>query len=84
MNLLTGLFSTLTWHLIKDTLHAILRRIAWPIVLERLLTRLIIHSLRSLARLSSNTLVDDTVEHIAAQLEQHQLPKATEHQPPKP
>jgi hypothetical protein len=72
------LLGAITWKLIADTAAAVLGRIQWTVVLERLLTRLSVHLLRWIAKLSTNDLVDDTVELIINMLEQQRLPKAAE------
>ncbi|MBM7454472.1 hypothetical protein HNR62_000301 [Oceanisphaera litoralis] len=54
-------------------------RIAWRFVAERFLTRTAVAALRKLERMSSNQVVDDTVEDIIAQLEGRGLPAAREY-----
>jgi hypothetical protein len=73
----------MTWQLIADTANAVLGRIQWPIVLERLLTRLTITGLRWIQRLSTNTVVDETIDLIASMLEEKKLIKAKEYQQQK-
>jgi len=68
----------LTWHLVFDTLAAILGRIAWPIIIERLLTRLIISFLNWLRDITTNDVTQATVEDIRDQLVRARLPKAKE------
>ena len=72
------LLGAITWKLIADSAAAVLGRIQWTVCLERLLTRLSVHLLRWIAKLSTNDLVDDTVELIINMLEQQRLPKAAE------
>lgn len=74
------LLSAVTTDLIIDTAQAVLGRIQWPVVFERLLTRLIINGLRWIQRLSTNDVVDETVDLIASMLEQKRLAKAKEYQ----
>lgn len=77
ISLITGTGS-ITWKLVIDILSAILGRIAWPIIIERLLTRLIISFLKWLEKISTNDVTKETVEDIRAQLVQARLPKARE------
>ncbi len=78
MTIFKSLMSAITGQLIADTARAVLGRIQWPVVLERLLTRAVIAGLRWLARISTNTVVDETVELIATMLEEKKLVKAKE------
>ena len=80
MTIFKSLMSAITGQLIADTARAVLGRIQWPVVLERLLTRAVIAGLRWLARISTNTVVDETVELIATMLEEKKLVKAKEYQ----
>lgn len=77
ISLITGTGS-LSWKLVIDILSAILGRIAWPIILERLLTRLIISFLNWLKDTSTNDVTKATVEDIRDQLVKARLPKARE------
>ncbi|MCY0966148.1 hypothetical protein [Parathalassolituus penaei] len=74
------LASAVSWQLLQDTLTAVLGRIQWTVVLERLLTRVLIGLLQWVKGLSTNDVVDETVDLIAAMLEQKRLLKATEYQ----
>lgn len=74
------LLSAVTKDLIIDTAQAVLGRVQWAVVLERLLTRLTINGLRWIQRLSTNDIVDETVDLIASMLEQQRLAKAKEYQ----
>ncbi|WP_028294272.1 hypothetical protein [Oceanobacter kriegii] len=74
------ILSALTKDLIIDTVQAVFGRIQWAVVLERLLTRLMISFLRWIQRLSTNDVVDETVELIASMLEEKRLAKAKEYQ----
>ncbi len=82
MNFLTTvagpLASAFTWQLVKDSFSAVLGRVLWPVVFERLLTRLVVAGLRGLQRLSTNDVVDETVELIITMLEQKRLAKLRE------
>tara|TARA_R110002049_G_scaffold309307_2_gene521012 strand:+ start:10722 stop:10997 length:276 start_codon:yes stop_codon:yes gene_type:complete len=69
-----GLFSFITggagitWALVWETLKAIIGRITWRVVLERFLTRVLVEALKRLKTLSSNRIVDETVDSILLQL----------------
>ena len=77
IKLITGT-GGLTWKLAIDIFAAILGRIAWPIILERLLTRLVISFLNWLKDTSTNDVTKATVEDIRDQLVRARLPKAKE------
>ena len=66
----------LIFTLIGECLQALFGKIQWVIVLERLLTRLVVALLKWLKHLSSNQLVDDTLEDILNGLRQNGLPEA--------
>jgi hypothetical protein len=78
--IIKALAGALSWQLLQDTLTAVLGRIRWTVVLERLLTRLLIGLLHWIKQLSTNDVVDETVDLIAQMLEQKRLLKATEYQ----
>ncbi len=80
LTILKPLLSALTKDLIVDTFQAVLGRVQWAVVLERLLTRLLIALLRWIKRLSTNDVVDETVDLIAQMLEEKRLVKAKEYQ----
>lgn len=73
-----SIFGALTWKLVSDSLSAVIGRIGWTVVLERLLTRILIASLRWLKGLSTNDVVDETVDDIVKQLQGKRLAKASE------
>lgn len=77
LSILAGTGS-ISWKLVMDILAAILGRIAWPIIVERLLTRLIISFLNWLKDTSTNDVTKATVEDIKDQLVKARLPKARE------
>jgi hypothetical protein len=78
--IIKALAGALSWQLLQDTLTAVLGRIRWTVVLERLLTRLLIGLLHWIKQLSTNDVVDETVDLIAQMLEQKRLLKAREYQ----
>lgn len=76
--MLKALISSITWKLIGDAAAAVIGRIKWGVILERLFTRLAMAFLRKLADMSSNRLLHETVDDFAAQLQATGLPKAGE------
>jgi hypothetical protein len=66
----------LTTKLVIDVLTAIIGKVAWTIVLERLLTRVLVGCLKWLATLTTNQVVNDTVKDIVIQLRSKGLAKA--------
>lgn len=76
--ILRGLVGGLTWKLIADIISAVLGRINWTVVLERLLTRLLVSVLRWIKELSTNDVFDETVDDIISQLKEKRLAKADE------
>ncbi len=69
------LFKNIVSRLVIEAMMAIIRRISWAEVLERLLMRVIKKSLRKLASMTVNTVDDKLVEDIIASLEKRNLPK---------
>ncbi|MFN3898881.1 MAG: hypothetical protein ACK4ML_00760 [Alishewanella aestuarii] len=69
------LFKNIASRFVVEALLAILRRISWAEVLERLLMRVIKRALRKLASMTANTVDDKLVEDIIASLEKRSLPK---------
>lgn len=61
---------------LTETVKALFFKIAWQVVIERFFTRLVVHGLRKLAKMSSNDLVDETVDDLLAQLNKKRLPEA--------
>ncbi|HBA34849.1 MAG TPA: hypothetical protein DCZ12_12010, partial [Gammaproteobacteria bacterium] len=68
----------LTIKLAIDTFLAIAGRIAWPIIIERFVTRLVVAGLEYLASKNTNTLATETARDIRAELVKSGLPKAIE------
>ena len=60
--------NALVFKVLKDLLLSVLGKIAFKIVAERFLTRLIIYSLEKLKDYSTNDVIDDTVQDIINQL----------------
>lgn len=69
------LFKNIASRFVVEALLAILRRISWAEVLERLLMRVIKRALRKLASMTANTVDDKLVEDIIASLEKRDLPR---------
>jgi len=76
--ILRGLIGGLTWKLIADAIAALFGRINWTVVLERLLTRILVSVLRWIKELSTNDVIDETVDDIISQLKEKRLAKADE------
>ncbi len=68
--------STTLFKLLWEILQAIMSQITWTVVLERFLTRLLVGTLKWLKELSSNQLVDETIEDILDGLRQKGLREA--------
>ena len=66
----------LTTKLVVDVLAAIIGKVMWQVVLERLLTRILVGCLKWLAALTTNEVVTETVKEIIAQLRSKGLAKA--------
>ena len=78
--IIRSLLGGLTWKLAGDVTAAVLGRIRWTVVLERLLTRMLVATLRWIKELSTNDVVDETVDDIIEQLKDKRLAKADEEQ----
>lgn len=78
VKVLTRLLGTLTWKLVIDTLEAVLGRIKWAVILERLLTRVLVAMLDWVASFKTNTLTQETVADLKEQLLKNGLKKAEE------
>jgi hypothetical protein len=74
-NIVNLLFKNIASRFVIEALSAIVRRISWSEVLERLLMRVIKKSLRKLASMTANTVDDKLVEDIISSLEGRNLPK---------
>lgn len=72
------ILKSLTVKLFKDALSALLGRIAWNILVERLVTRIVVAGLRKLQSMTTNRLVKQTVDDILNQLQADGLKKANE------
>lgn len=77
ISLITGT-GGITLKLIVDILLAIVGRIAWPIIIERLLTRLIMQGLNWLKNITTNDVAQGFVDDIRDQLIARRLPTAAE------
>lgn len=76
MSKLLSLFTgNIVVRLLMESMLALVMKIAWAEVIERLLMRLVKRSLRRLAAMTTNDVDDKLVEDVIAGLEQRQLPK---------
>ena len=76
--MIQAIFNSLTWKLLVDAISALIGRIGWKIIVERLITRLVVAGLRKLASMTTNKLMKETVEEIVNQLLKDGLKKALE------
>lgn len=60
----------------KDILAKFVKKTPWEVILERLLTRLLVTSLKWLSRLSTNQVWQDTVDDLLATLKGKGLKEA--------
>lgn len=63
------MMTNVLFNLLKETFMALLGKIAFKAIFERLLTRLLIKSLKSLAAMTTNTIDDATVDDIIKSLQ---------------
>lgn len=61
--------------LLLESLKAIIGKIAFAIVGERLLSRIVSYGLRKLAKMTTNTLDDELVEDVVQTLKRDDLPE---------
>lgn len=73
---LKDFLGTILLGMVKDSFFMITGKIEWRIVVERFLTRVLVLILRWVKGLSSNTLVNSTVEDLLAQMRAHGLAQA--------
>ncbi len=59
---------TIVYSLIKELFLSVLGKVAFKAILERFFTRLIIYGLEKLKDMSTNQVVDDTVQDIIVSL----------------
>lgn len=76
--MIKALLSGITWKLIADAFAALLGRIDWPIIIERLVTRVVVAGLDKLASMNTNRLLTETVADFKNQLQADGLKKANE------
>ena len=69
------LLVTLIGNLVKESSLAMFKRLPWGVIIERFLSRLVVAGLRKLAKLTTNTLDDETVEDIIRSLKRPDLPE---------
>ena len=68
-------FLTIIWKLFKEAGLAMIRKLPWAVLVERFLSRVIVAGLRKLAKLTTNTLDDETVEDVIRSLKRPDLPE---------
>lgn len=64
---------SIIFNLLKETTLSILGKVAWRAIFERLYTRLVIYSLNKIKNMSSNDVVDETIEDILNSLKGKRL-----------
>jgi len=64
---------SIVFSLLKETTLSILGKVAWRAIFERLYTRLVIYSLNKIKNMSSNDVVDETIEDILNSLKGKRL-----------
>lgn len=72
------ILKSLTLKLFQDAFSALLGRIGWRIIVERLVTRIVVAGLNKLVAMTSNQLIQQTVDDMIKQLKQDGLKKADE------
>jgi len=65
--------TTILFKLIKETTLAFISKVAWKAVFERFYTRLVVFGLNKLKAMSTNDVVDDTVQDIIDSLKGKKL-----------
>ena len=82
MTFLTGLLTNTMLKVLLsslvDVIKGILFQIGWKVVLERFATRLILWGLSALKQLSTNDVVDETIEDVMASLRGKRLKEVPE------
>lgn len=69
------LLNTLLVKLTKEAILALLGRLPWAAIIERLVSRVAVAGLRKLATMSSNSLTQETVEDMIKAIETKDLPE---------
>ena len=72
---MTWLLNTLLVKLTQEALLSLLGKLPWAAIIERLLSRLVVNGLRALAKRTTNTIDDATVEDVISQLKRTELPE---------
>jgi len=65
--------------ILKETLLALIAKVAWKAIAERFFTRLVIQGLQKLAAYSNNGVTNETVEDIVKSLQGKKLKVANEY-----
>ena len=79
MSFLTGIFGKTIWEVLKGLLF----QIGWRIVFERFTTRLVIWGLETLKNLTTNDVVEETVNDVLLSLQGKRLKEIPLLRPPK-
>ena len=66
---------SVAWKLFKEAGLALIRKLPWTVLVERFLSRITVAGLRKLAKLTTNTLDDETVEDVIRSLKRPDLPE---------
>ncbi|MDP2548898.1 hypothetical protein [Oceanobacter sp. 4_MG-2023] len=70
------LLLTVLWPLITEVAQALIKKLPWAALLERLLTRIAVWALYKIAGKPTNDLSGETVDDFAAALQGKKLPAA--------
>lgn len=66
---------TIVLKLLKEALVSLFGKLPWAVLVERLVSRVVVAGLRKLAKMTTNTLDDETVEDIIRSLKRPDLPE---------
>jgi hypothetical protein len=66
---------TIVLKLLKEALVSLFGKLPWEVLVERLVSRVVVAGLRKLAKMTTNTLDDETVEDIIRSLKRPDLPE---------
>ena len=69
------LLNTLLVKLTQEALLALVGRLPWAAIIERLVSRVVVAGLRKLASMSSNSLTQETVNDLIKSVESKELPE---------
>jgi hypothetical protein len=66
---------TIVLKLLKEALVSLFGKLPWGVLVERLVSRVVVAGLRKLAKMTTNTLDDETVEDVIRSLKRPDLPE---------